>query len=185
MKRIRFAVLPVLVLLLGAGCLHAAAEASDETCNKELAKSAVHTAASGLSGFLADIKEEQRRIEVIRAFIAPVRFYQDCTGYFYVYNFDCINIAHATQKDLPGKNLIDHKDTKGKFVIRELSAAAKKGGGFVDFYWLKPGVRGEQKKIGHVEPIPGTPYFKCCVPGGHPRRIFIYASGGRPHAPCI
>ncbi|MFA4839764.1 MAG: cache domain-containing protein [Candidatus Neomarinimicrobiota bacterium] len=31
--------------------------------------------------------------------------------------------------------------------------------GFVEFYWIKPGATGEKKKLGYVEPIPGTEYF--------------------------
>ncbi|PKN51696.1 MAG: C50 carotenoid epsilon cyclase [Deltaproteobacteria bacterium HGW-Deltaproteobacteria-13] len=128
-------------------------------CSKEIAKTVVHTTALGLGNILKDVKGEEKRIALIRAFVGPIRFYPDNSGYFYVYDFQCVNIAHATQKDLQGKNLYDHKDAKGKYVIRELSAAAKKGGGFVEFYWLKPGAKGEQKKLGYVEPVPGTKYF--------------------------
>lgn len=128
-------------------------------CNKDIAKTVVHATALGLGEILKDVKTEKERIALIRSFISPIRFYSDKSGYFYAYNFNCVNIAHATQKDLQGKNLYDHKDVKGKYVIRELSAAAKKGGGFVDFYWVKPGTKGEQKKMGYVEPIPGTDYF--------------------------
>jgi signal transduction histidine kinase len=128
-------------------------------CNKDIAKTVVHATALGLGEILKDVKTENERIALIRSFISPIRFYSDKSGYFYAYNFNCVNIAHATQKDLQGKNLYDHKDVKGKYVIRELSTAAKKGGGFVDFYWVKPGTKGEQKKMGYVEPIPGTDYF--------------------------
>jgi signal transduction histidine kinase len=34
-----------------------------------------------------------------------------------------------------------------------------KGGGYVEFYWVKPGFKTEFKKLGYVEPIPGTNYF--------------------------
>lgn len=128
-------------------------------CSKEIAKNVVHATALGLGEILRDVKEENKRIALIRSFVSPIRFYQDKSGYFYVYNTKCVNIAHATQKDLQGKNLYDHKDVKGKFVIRELNDAAKKGGGFVEFYWVKPGAKGEQKKMGYVEPVPGTDYF--------------------------
>ena len=128
-------------------------------CQKEIAKTIVHGTALGLGEILRDVKGEKKRIALIRKFISPVRFYVDNTGYFYVYRFNCVNVAHATQKELQGKNLYKHKDAKGKYVIRELSDAAKTGGGFVDFYWLKPGAKGEQKKVGYVEPIPGTDYF--------------------------
>lgn len=138
------------------------AQTNDSTsieCYKDVAKAVVHITASGLGEILKDVKPEEKRIALIRAFIGPIRFYPDKSGYFYAYDFNCVNIAHATQKDLPGKNLYDHKDVKGKYVIRELSAAAKNGGGFVDFYWVKPGSKGEQKKLGYVEPVPGTNYF--------------------------
>ena len=136
-----------------------AAEKGSVECSKDTAQAVTHGVAVGLGEVLKTVKGEKERIELIRTFIGPVRFYPDQSGYFYVYNFACVNIAHATQKDLVGKNLYDYKDGKGKFVIRELSAAAKKGGGFVEYFWVKPGVQGELRKLGNVGPIPGTDYF--------------------------
>ena len=129
------------------------------TASKEVAVAVVHSSAAALGNLLKDVKDESARIELIRKYIAPIRFYEDNSGYFYVYNYNCVNIAHATQKDIQGKNLYNHQDTKGKYVIRELSAAAKKGGGFVEYCWVKPGDTGEHRKLGYVEPIPGTDYF--------------------------
>jgi signal transduction histidine kinase len=126
---------------------------------KQIGKTMVHGVAAGLGAALANVKNENERIGLVRSFIAPIRFYPDNSGYFYVYDSKCVNIAHGTQKELQGKNLYDYKDTKGKYVIRALSEAAKKGGGFVDFYWVKPGSREESAKMGYVEPIPGTDYF--------------------------
>lgn len=126
---------------------------------KEIAKIMTHSFATGLGGALANAKDEQDRINLIRSFIGPVRFFPDNSGYFYVYDAKCINIAHAAQKDLQGKNLYDYKDAKGKLVIQALLGAAKKGGGFVDFYWVKPGTNEQMPKLGYVEPIPGTDYF--------------------------
>ena len=127
--------------------------------HREAAKIVTHSVAVGLGGILANVKGDEQRINVIRAFIDPVRFFPDNSGYFYVYDSKCVNIAHATQKDLQGKNLYDYKDAKGKLVIQALLAAAKKGGGFVDFYWVKPGTKEQMPKLGYVEPIPGTDYF--------------------------
>lgn len=128
-------------------------------CYRDIAKTMVHGTATGLAEVLKGIKGEQERIGLVRTYISQIRFYPDNSGYFYVYDYNCVNVAHAIQKDLQGKNLFDHKDSRGKFVIRELSAAAKKGGGFVEFYWSKPGSKGESRKMGYVEPIPGTNYF--------------------------
>ncbi|MFZ1982015.1 MAG: cache domain-containing protein [Smithella sp.] len=140
-------------------CFAKASNGTSLECDKEIAKTIVHATASGLGEVLKDVKTEDKRIALIRAFISPMRFYRDNSGYFYAYDFNGVNIVLATQKDLQGKNLYDHKDAKGKYVIRELIAAAKKGGGFVEYYWLKPGAKDEQKKLGYVERIPGTNYF--------------------------
>lgn len=127
--------------------------------HKELARTMVHAVAAGLGGALAHLKNENERIELIRGFVAPIRFYADNSGYFYVYDSKCVNIAHAIQKELQGKNLYNYQDVKGTYVIRTLNEAAKKGGGFVNFYWVKPGAKKESAKLGYVEPIPGTDYF--------------------------
>lgn len=126
---------------------------------KKTAVLAVHLAAQGLGGQCAAVADQNKRIRLIRAFIEPIRFYPDGSGYFYVYNYNCVNIAHATQKNLVGKDLSDYQDGKGKFVIRDLAKAARRGGEFVEYYWVKPGSEGEHLKIGYVEPIQGTDYF--------------------------
>jgi signal transduction histidine kinase len=121
--------------------------------------STVHVAAVGLGELLKDTTDESRRVEMVGDFVDPIRFFDDKSGYFYVYYYNCVNVAHAVDKSLPGKDLTDYKDTKGKFVIRELSATARNGGGFVTFYWPHPVTKEEQRKSGYVEPIPGTDYF--------------------------
>lgn len=132
---------------------------SIEESNNRIAKATIHVAAVGLGEILQDIPDENQRIETIRAFIDPIRFFNDASGYFYVYDYNCVNIAHAIDKTLPGKDLTDYTDMKGTYVIRELSAAAQNGGGYVTFYWPHPQTKEEQKKMGYVEPIPGTDYF--------------------------
>jgi len=126
---------------------------------EEIAKYVVNTTATGLGAVVATMETEEEQIEFLRDFITPIRFYPDSTGYFYIYNYDCINIAHATQKDLQGEDLSQYQDSKGKFVIQELSKASQKGGGLVEYFWQKPEDETEYRKIGYVEPIPGTKYF--------------------------
>ncbi|MCF7793290.1 MAG: cache domain-containing protein [Candidatus Cloacimonetes bacterium] len=148
----------ILALLLSSIFMFAENENSVE--NYELiAKYVVHTTTQGLGAALSNIESADEQIEFLRTYITPIRFYPDKTGYFYIYNFDCVNIAHATQKDLEGQNLYDYRDAKGKYVIRELSAASQNGGGYVEYYWQKPDDEIEYKKMGYVEPIPGTDYF--------------------------
>lgn len=147
-----------ILLLMTVSCSNSQADLNAE---KQTAQAVVHSAAVGLGNILKNYPNETDRINLIRDYIDPVRFYPDQSGYFYVYNFDCVNIAHATQKNLQDQNLTNYQDSKGNYVIQLLSAAAKNGGGFVEYYWIKPNTspQVEQQKIGYVEPIPGTDYF--------------------------
>lgn len=127
--------------------------------SKKTAQAVVHASAAGLGELLKTYPDSAAKVQAIRIYIDSIRYYEDKSGYFYVYNYQCVNIAHATQKDLQGQNLYNYQDCKGKYVIRELSQAALNGGGFVEFYWIKPGETGEKLKIGYVESIPGTNFF--------------------------
>jgi signal transduction histidine kinase len=128
--------------------------------NKKMTKQIVHSASQMIQEIIKNNPDEAKVIEVIRKAIDSVRFYDDKSGYFYIYDENCVNIAHAMQKDLQGQDLTNYKDSKGKFVIKELADMAKKGGGFVEFYWRKPGdSTHEVRKMGYVEPVVGTKYF--------------------------
>ncbi len=127
--------------------------------NKQIAVAYVHSYASLIGEAKSGFQSDSLFIDFIRRSIDPISFYPDSSGYFYVYDYNCINIAHARQKDLQGQNLYNYTDTKGKYVIRELAAMAQSGGGYVEFYWIKPGETGEKKKLGYVEPITNTNYF--------------------------
>ena len=153
--------LVLVALTVGAVGCGSKTAGGDETLawNKKIASTVTHAAALGLGGILKGVTDPQQKIAMMREYIDPVRFYDDSSGYFYVYDSACVNVAHATQKDIVGTSLYDYKDTKGKYVIRELLAAAKAGGGFVEYYWIKPGEQDEKAKLGYVEPIPGTDYF--------------------------
>jgi len=127
--------------------------------NKQIAVAYVHSYATVLGEAVLELTSDSARIVFIRKATDPISFYPDSSGYFYVYDYNCVNIAHAKQKNLQNQNLYNYTDTKGKFVIRELSIMAQSGGGYVEFYWIKPGDAGEKKKLGYVEPIPNTNYF--------------------------
>ena len=58
--------------------------------NKKIAKYAVHNHATVLSELLKPISNHQEAIMLIRKSIDTIRFYEDKSGYFYVYDYDCI-----------------------------------------------------------------------------------------------
>lgn len=157
---IRALVICLLIVPLGlAACGELNAGLSIAESNNRVAQATVHVAAVGLGELLENVDDEADRIETIRNFIDPIRFFQDESGYFYVYYYNCVNVAHAIDKSLLDQDLTDYQDMRGTYVIQELSAAAQNGGGFVTFYWPHPQSGEEQEKIGYVEPVPGTDYF--------------------------
>lgn len=155
MKRLVVVLLLCLAFLVPAtGCSQNGLESKKNT-----AVAVVHATAVGLSSVLVRYESETDRVNFIREYVDPITFYDDKTGYLFVYNYDCLNIALPNPKDLEGQNLYDKQDSKGNYPIRLLSDTAKQGGGFCEYYWPKPGSTADQHKISYVEPIPGTDYF--------------------------
>ena len=70
-------------------------------------------------------------------------------GYFYIYDYNGVNLMHAAIPELVGKNLIDAKSKQGIYFIKDLITAAKKGGGAVKFDFEKPNDKKLYEKIGY------------------------------------
>jgi cytochrome c len=80
------------------------------------------------------------------------RTFNDRDLYPFVYKLDGTDcVAHGANPAMVGKNLIDLKDQDGKFLIRELSDVAKKGGGWVDYKWPNPISKLIEAKSSYVE----------------------------------
>ncbi|MCV0427510.1 MAG: cache domain-containing protein [Roseibium sp.] len=74
----------------------------------------------------------------------------DYDGYFFVYTLDGTNIVHPKLPHLVGGNWWDLRDDNGDFVIRNLIAAAKSGGGFHQYVWHKPSTGSVEEKLGYA-----------------------------------
>ncbi len=85
-----------------------------------------------------------------------LRFFDDKSGYIFVYEMDGTNVLFPTNKALKGKNMIDVKDSKGKFFLKELLEAAKKGGGLVSYEF--PKVKDGQPFLKFSYSMPFMPY---------------------------
>jgi len=75
--------------------------------------------------------------EIILAQFNALRFFNDKTGYIFVYTYDGVNILTPPNKAQEGKNLMDLKDSNGVMLIKELIEASKKGGGLVKYHFPK------------------------------------------------
>lgn len=67
---------------------------------KEIAKTIVHATAAGLGEIFKNAKSAKQKVTLIRAFIKPFRFYPNKSGCFHACDFQVVNVAHATQRDL-------------------------------------------------------------------------------------
>jgi signal transduction histidine kinase len=61
--------------------------------------------------------------------------------YIWVNDYNGVMVMHPIQAQMENKNLLDWKDKRGKMIFREFIKVckSKKGSGWVDYYWPKPG----------------------------------------------
>ncbi|MBM9514734.1 methyl-accepting chemotaxis protein [Desulfogranum marinum] len=117
-------------------------------------KVAVHSIALALGNAISTIDPLDEKIQIIRHNIDNIRFEDDKSGYYFVYN-KTTNIALPPKKELQGKDLAGLKDENGVFLVRGLYEKASAGGGFVEYIWPKPQA-GNVPKLSYSEMIPGT-----------------------------
>jgi len=125
---------------------------------KSIAESIVDTTAVGL-GALLMIQPVNNWSKYLQTYIQDIRFFNDSTGYLFIYDENCTCVAHAINSEIIGDNLKEYQDIEGNYVIQLLLEKASQGGGFVTYYWPKPDVPNEYEKIGYVTMIPGTSLF--------------------------
>jgi cytochrome c len=71
--------------------------------------------------------------------------------YIFVLDTNGTTLAHAANPELETKNILELKDTNGKAFIREFAETAKKGSGWVDYMWPKPGEKESSGKVSYVK----------------------------------
>ncbi|WP_300668278.1 methyl-accepting chemotaxis protein [Desulfoluna sp.] len=108
-----------------------------------------------LLGKALEGKEAADEIQAtVEELITPIRYEEDNSGYFFVYNKYRV-VCNAANLSLAGQNREETKDVNGVYYIKALQKAASTGGGFVQYSFKKPG-KGTQPKLAYAEMIPGT-----------------------------
>ena len=98
------------------------------------------------SGAITDEEAKRAAVESIR----KLR-YRD-KEYFWINNLEPRMIMHPTLPALDGHNLTDYKDQNGVPLFRNFVEVAKKrGSGFVEYMWPKPGEKAQVSKISYVK----------------------------------
>ncbi|MZP28904.1 HAMP domain-containing protein [Heliobacterium undosum] len=124
---------------------------------KEKLRMAVHSMAELLGQIVKDEPSEERQRELIRKAVAPVRFNDDGSGYYFVYDDAGGSVVHPQSPEFQGTNRLDDRDPAGKAYIRELLENSRTGG-FVTYTFKKPD-KGYGQKLAFAHPIPGTRYW--------------------------
>ena len=115
---------------------------------------ATQAMADSIAEAIADIPDLDTKIKVIRKLVDTIRFEDDKSGYFFVYD-KTVNIALPPDHSRQGKDLGHLKDPNGVQLVVELNKLAHNGGGFLTYIWPKPD-KGDQPKLSYATIIPGT-----------------------------
>jgi diguanylate cyclase (GGDEF)-like protein len=120
-------------------------------------KTSVDTLAVVLATALKPVTTPHDREQLLWDMVKDIRFEEDRSGYYFVFE-DTVNIVTGPNPEQRGQELGQLKDPNGVVVVEELFQLAKKGGGFLEYLWPKPG-NGHSPKIGYATLIPGTTYW--------------------------
>ncbi len=72
--------------------------------------------------------------------------------YIFIYDTQGKLLFHPITPNKIGENRINYQDSSGKYVIQELIKVSKsKDGGFVDYFWDKPNIKKDVKKMSYVK----------------------------------
>jgi two-component system NarL family sensor kinase len=71
-------------------------------------------------------------------------------GYFFLYDFDGVNLMHPRLPEQVGQNLLDFVDAEQNQPILLMRNKSLSGGGFVEYNWNKPSIQGPARKIAYV-----------------------------------
>jgi methyl-accepting chemotaxis protein len=84
--------------------------------------------------------------------------YNNGADYFFIYDFNGVNLMHAAKPEREGQSFIDSKDPNGKPYIKEwIDLLKRDGSAYIDYLFPKAGSK---------EPIPKVSYAKVFEPWG-------------------
>jgi methyl-accepting chemotaxis protein len=121
-------------------------------------KDLVDAMAPTLAAAAQGAKDEAETYRVFTGLVKNARFFPDHSGYYFIYKAGGTVFVLPTVPDLEGKNIIGKVDSKGTEFIRKLDQVAQGGGGYVEYWFDKPG-QGVLPKLSYARMIPGTNYW--------------------------
>lgn len=102
-----------------------------------------------------DENKEQSKEEIIfkiKEKLRGLKFFDNLSGYFFIYDLDGTCLLLPTNENLENTNLINLQDAKKKFQIKDMiDIVTNEKEGFEEWYWHKPHEKTMKKKIGFVK----------------------------------
>ena len=134
----------------------------------KLIKSEVETALSMLQAIFVKFQSKEMTLEQAKKLGADLlrELRYGTEGYFWADTKEGVNVVLFGRKDVEGKNRLEAKDEHGTFYVKELLAAGKDGGGYVEYWFTKKGKTIAEAKRSYVllfEPfgwVVGTGYYR-------------------------
>ena len=122
-------------------------------------KNIVETVWSAVDGFRkrADSGELTREAaqEAAKAVVRSMRY--EGTNYIWINDFNSVMIAHPVKPEMEGKDQSGFKDANGLGIFAAFIAEARRtaDGGYVDYWFPKPGTSTAFQKVSFVKAVPG------------------------------
>ncbi len=89
-------------------------------------------------------------LKKIKKRLRDIRFFNDFSGYFFIYGMDGKCILLPIKPSFEGKNLLHFKDARGKEIVKMAIKQLKKTNeAFDSWYWYRPNSKIMKKKIGY------------------------------------
>ncbi|WP_261881608.1 methyl-accepting chemotaxis protein [Vibrio pelagius] len=89
--------------------------------------------------------ENESDINTVRKYLESIKYEGD--NYFFGVDTTGVSVFNGNNKELVGSDIIEFKDVKGNFVVKDIIDSTLYGDGFSYFYWHKPGHNQEFEKI--------------------------------------
>ncbi len=94
---------------------------------------------------------EKHGKDVFKLFHDPTGPFISKNSYIFVIDMNAIELVNPAFPNLEGRNLLDLKDTQGKYLNREMLNVVKtRGSGWMDYMWPKPGESVSTKKSAYI-----------------------------------
>ncbi len=142
---------------VGHASLNEAEKAMEEGYKRTLQYSA-----ESVSSMLEDVYKKAKAAgadpeEGMRNAVQNIRYAKN--GYYFIRTMDAVCVAHPIDPGKVGIRDMDAKDAKGNYFTKEMIAKAREGGGFVTYWYPKPGEKEPSPKLSYADNIGNLPYY--------------------------